>query len=132
MPIPPGSHYTSSNRHSVQLSDGSIVSRTTAENIYAQEKGYRSNYERRSAYGQMKSDRESYERGKEQAQERTGISGRDYDEARAALANDYRRAGNDYRQIDKSPNGPLANYLVAIGRRSDTDAHMVGDSPSIR
>jgi hypothetical protein len=125
MPIPAGSHYVpGSDRHIVRLPSGETVSRARAESMYAQERGYRSNYERKTAFRTMKQSAKY-----EQERAAAPVSGREYDEARARLAAEYKREGNDYQAIDKSPNGPLAKYLVAIGRRSETADYRVGDSP---
>jgi hypothetical protein len=125
MPIPSGSHYTDRSRHTVRLADGRTVPRATAENMHARGLGYRGNYERRQAYRDIG--------GAGKARE---ISSRasDPDAAIRAyrdLQRDYRDNGNDYRQIDRSPDGPLANYLRSIGRKTDT-VYYVGESPGIR
>ena len=60
------------------------------------------------------------------------MSMRDFKELQARLAADYKRADNKYNRLDKSPDGALAQYLVAIGRRSDTADYAVGDSPSTK
>jgi len=130
MPIPRDSHYVpGSNRHSVRLSDGQTVTRASAERLYAQSQGYRSNYERKEAYKEIR--KPGYENAREQASER-GMSMRDFKELQARLAADYKRADNKYNRLDKSPDGALAQYLVAIGRRSDTADYAVGDSPSTK
>jgi hypothetical protein len=130
MPIPRDSHYVpGSNRHSVRLSDGQTVTRASAERIYAQSKGFRSNYERKEAFKEIR--KPGYESAREQARH-TGISKQDFKNAQARLALEYKRADNRFDRIDKSPNGALAQYLVAIGRRSDTADYAVGDSPTTK
>jgi len=130
MAIPGDAHYTDRSRHSVQLGDGRTVSRAAAENIAARAGGFQSNYERRAAFREMKSS-PGYGREREAAGDQ-GTSRREFDDARARLYAEYR--GNDYNwnRTDKSTNGPLANYLRAIGRKSDTDLTPVGESPGTK
>jgi hypothetical protein len=131
MAIPRGSHYEpGSGRKYVRLGDGSLVPRATAENMLARERGYRSNYERRSAFGRSRRSKR-YEQERERARER-GVSRPDFDEARARLYADYQRAGGNYRDIDRSPDGPLANYLEAMGRRQSGADYNVGETPSVK
>lgn len=135
MPIGDIGHYTDRTRHRVRLNDGRVVTRSEAENIYARSRGFRSQYERKRAYRGMKQARR-YQRDQDDARtnfRRQGreFSKRDYDEARARLQADYARHGNSWRDIDKSPDGALAQYLVTQGKRSDTAQYAVGESPSI-
>jgi hypothetical protein len=130
MAIPGDAHYVpGSMRRTVQLGDGRRVSRQTAENIYARSREFRSDYERRQAYRQSK-QAPGYSRDQIKAGT-SGVSRRDYDEARALYFADKMRNGGDSRQVDHSPDGPLANYLVAIGRRRNTADYAVGDSPTV-
>jgi hypothetical protein len=109
------------------LGDGRTVTRQTAENMHAKERGYTSDYERRQAFKESKAHG-GYERDADRARGQ-GISTREFNERRAALYADYKRNDNNWRGIDKSPNGPLAKYLVAMGRRSESADYAVGDSP---
>jgi hypothetical protein len=128
MAIPRDAHYVpGSRRVYVQLSNGDIVSRQTAENMYAQQTGFSSDYSRRRAFRFLDRKSNHYKQGLESARE-NGISKRDFDNLAAHVAADYAANKAD---MDKSPDGPLANYLVAIGRRQDTDRWFVGDSPSV-
>jgi hypothetical protein len=97
--------------------------------MYAQSQGYRSNYERKEAYKEIR--KPGYESARDLASH-TGVSKREFKEIQARLAADYKRADNKFDRLDKSPNGALAQYLVAIGRRSDTADYAVGDSPSTK
>ena len=130
MPLPKDAHYEpGTNRHSVRLGNGQIVSRATAENIRAQSAGFQSNYERKQGFRAAKQSR-NFEATKEQAKAH-GVSAREFTENAARLQAEYKRTGNDYSRIDKSPNGALAKYLVSIGRRSETADFAVGDSPKV-
>lgn len=130
MPIPRDSHYVpGTNRHSVRLSNGQTVSRSTAENIYARSAGFGGNYERKQGYRAAKGSR-AFNETKEQAKAR-GTSEREFTEAAARLQAEYKRNDNKYDRIDKSPNGALAKYLTSIGRRSATADYAVGDSPKV-
>ena len=123
MPIPSGSHYTDSSRRTVRLADGSMVSRSQAENMFARDRGYRSSYERRQTHriaGGARRVRDVTKGAPDPDQ-----AARDYRE----LQRDYARNDNDYRNIDKSPDGPLARYLRSIGRKTDT-TYFVGESPA--
>ena len=51
MPIPDGARYTTPARRTVELPDGSRVSRQTAENMFAQSYGFRNEYERKQSMG---------------------------------------------------------------------------------
>lgn len=126
MALPSGAHYTDRTRHMVRLSDGSTIPRAAAENMAARAQGFQSNYERRQAFRGMKSTR-GYERAREEAI-RHGASRQEADNAYARLMADYKRNDNDYRRIDKSPDGPLAQWLRATGRKSD-QTYTVGESP---
>jgi hypothetical protein len=97
--------------------------------MYAQSQGYRSNYERKEAYKEIR--KPGYESARDLAAH-TGISAREFREIQAGLAAEYKRADNKLSGLDKSPNGALAKYLVAIGRRSETADYAVGDSPSTK
>jgi hypothetical protein len=130
MPIPRDAHYEpGTNRHSVRLASGQVVSRATAENIYAQSRGFRSNYDRKQGYRRAKQSR-NFSETKAQAA-RHGTSERDYTEATALLQNEYARVGNKYDRMDKSPTGAIAKYQIAIGRRDENAVHNVGDSPKV-
>jgi hypothetical protein len=129
MPIPSGSHYTDRSRHNVRLASGRTVPRATAENMYARGLGYRGNYERRQAYRDIG--------GASRAREVSGRArdrGTDPDTAVRAYR-DYLRdlQRNDYNpnRVDKSPDGPLANYLRSIGQKTDY-THTVGETPGTK
>lgn len=125
-----GRYEPGSNRHRVILNDGRRVSRAEAENIYAQSRGFRSNYERRAAFRAARESR-SFDKDYREARQRTGITKTEYTEAYGKLRREYAAKDGDWRQIDKSPDGALAQYLVSIGRRSAGADYTVGESPSI-
>ena len=130
MPIPRDSHYVpGTNRHMVRLSNGQTVPRAMAENLYARSAGFRTNYERKQGFKKAKQSR-NFDETKSQARQR-GVSERDFTETAARLQAEYTRVGNKYDQMDKSPDGALAKYLVSIGRRSETADYSVGDSPKV-
>jgi hypothetical protein len=128
MPIPRDSHYVpGSGRRSVRLTGGQVVTRAQAEQIYAQGQGYRSNYERRQV-SRMTRSSNRYDSDYQAARRRTGISRQDFTEARNKINREYSRNGNSWQGIDRSNEGPLAQYLVAIGRRSESADYAVGES----
>jgi hypothetical protein len=126
MALPSGAHYTDSSRHMVRLSSGETVTRAAAENMAARAQGFSTNYERRQAFKSMKATR-GFERARAEAM-RHGASRQEADNAYARLMADYKNNSNDYRRIDKSPDGPLAQWLRATGRKSD-HTYTVGESP---
>lgn len=135
MPIGDIGRYTNRSRRFVRLTDGRVVPRATAENMYARSQGYRGNYERRQSYREMKRARR-YERDIQDARDNfrrrgQGFSKREYDEARARLQAEYARHGGSWRDIDKSPDGALAKYLEATGRRAPDTPYAVGESPTV-
>lgn len=127
MPIPRDAHYVpGSNRHIVRLADDSTVTRATAENLFARERGYRSNYQRKRAFQKSPPNEKAMREA-----ERKGIDRETAKEAEDRLRADYANNSYNYRNIDKSPNGPLAKYLESIGRRSSGADYAVGDSPKV-
>lgn len=130
MAIPSGWHYVAgTGRKSVRAPDGSIHSRQQAENTFARNFGFASEYERKRAFSSTGFNRfmgrPGYERGLQEAR----AVGRTSAEAKAAFARFY--ANEDRNSRDRSPDGPLAQMLVVMGRRSANDTYPVGDSPSI-
>lgn len=126
MAIPDGAHYVAgSGRRSVRLENGSIVPRQTAENLAATTRGFRSEYRRREAYRASKA-RPDYQTGLQRARA-AGYSRGEYDRVRALVSEQNRN-----RNLDKSPDGELAEYLKMIGRRSESETRWVGsyDGPS--
>jgi hypothetical protein len=130
MAIPDDAHYTDRSRHNVRLGDGRTVSRATAENIAAHNLGYRSNYERRLSFRDFRHAKDSDKLISQG--ERQGRTREDIIQAYGRLQADYRIHGNDYSRIDRSHDGPLAQWLTAIGRRSSTDIHAVGETPGLK
>jgi len=127
MPIPRDAHYVpGSNRHMVRLPDGSVVSRATAENQFARDRGYRGNYQRRQAFQKMPPNEKSMQQA-----ERNGMDREAAKEAEDRLRADYANNNFNYRNLDKSPNGPLAKYLEAKGVRASGADYAVGDSPKV-
>ena len=125
--IPSGARYVAgSGRTLVMLAGGTVVARAAAENLYARSQGYRSNYSRRQAYQASKAE-STYQEGLETATA-NGYSAREYNEMRARVSED--RAVNG-RDMDRTPGGPLAQYLTMIGRRTENDTWNVGESPSL-
>jgi hypothetical protein len=127
MPIPDKSRYLP-GRKLVRLPDGRTITRSAAENMEAQKRGFRSNYQRRQIFRGMK-EQKSYGRDLQRAKER-GVSKETFDRLRSQYELDRQHGTSN---IDKSPDGPLSQYLKAIGRRSDSAADWpVGDSPGIK
>lgn len=132
MPIPKGAHYTDRTRHNVAMPDGRIVSRATAENEFARNAGFRTNYELKQASvtargaGLFGSAR--YARDLAEAKAR-GTSEPEF----RALAAKLHAAPRDARgaPTDRSPDGPLARFLTAIGRRSPRADYSVGETPTV-
>jgi hypothetical protein len=133
MPIPRDAHYEpGTNRHSVRLASGQIVTRATAENIYAQSLGYSNNYERKIAWRDMKQSkgaRGQYATDMAKARAR-GVSAHDFKEARAQLRAEYKRNGNSWVGIDNSTTGALARYRNII--HPGYESYPVGDSPGVK
>jgi hypothetical protein len=129
MPIPDGARYTSPARRTVELADGSRVSRQNAENLFAQSHGFRSEYDRKKAYGSpgMRAfmSRPGYQSAASEARA-AGVSRKDFN---AAAARYY--ANENVNRADNSPDGPKAKMLEAMGRRSPGTDYAVGESPSI-
>jgi hypothetical protein len=129
MPIGNIGKYTDRTRHYVRLSDGSVVTRATAENMYAQTSqggGFTSQYARRQAYRnptfRAAKERRAYQANRAAA-EQAGTSPKEFEALTAKLyANPE----------DKSPDGPLAQWLTATGRRSANDTASVGETVYIR
>lgn len=130
MAIPTGAHYVpGTNRRQVQLADGTTVKRQEAENLFARQHGFRNERERRQATSSAGfkafQRRPGYQRAIKEAQ----IAGRSKAEANAAFARYYQNETQNSR--DTSPDGALAQMLVAMGRRSPASQYAVGDSPTI-
>lgn len=130
MPIPHDAHYVpGTNRHQVRLNNGETVTRASAENMFARERGYRSNYQRREAFRTMQPSEKNMREA-----ERNGVGDTPRErrenarEAEDRLRANYANANNDYRQLDKSPDGPLAKYLESIGRRRIGADYAVGET----
>lgn len=125
MPIGNIGRYTDATRHYVRLNDGTIVTRSTAENLFAQTKEggkFASNYERKRAFAnpRFRQAKASKHHRTNAAEARAhGTSQREFDAITARMMQNPH---------DKSPDGPLADYLVATGRRSANETYPVGDS----
>lgn len=130
MPIPRDSHYVpGTGRHTVRLGNGETVSRSTAENMFARERGYTGNYQRRQAFRIMGTSEENMRKAEQKGIGDTPRERRENaKEAEDRLRANYANANHDYRQIDKSPNGPLAKYLESIGRRTVGADYAVGET----
>jgi hypothetical protein len=130
MAIPRGWHYIpGTGRRRVMSSDGTIHSRQEAENTFARAFGFESEYARKraaasSGYNSF-TDRKGYDRAMKEAKQ----AGYNTAEANATFARYYAHENRNAR--DRSPDGPLAQMLVIMGRRSAFDTHPVGDSPSV-
>lgn len=122
MPIGNIGRYTDATRHYVRLNDGNVVTRATAENMYAQSQGYGTNYERKKAYANPKfravKNSPRHVRNARSAEAR-GMSKQEFDALTARMMQD---------PANKAPDGPLADWLVATGRRSANETYPVGDS----
>lgn len=129
MPLPNGAHYTDPTRHRVRLSGGETVSRTTAENLFAQSHGFSNDkaYRRARASGGFKNfqNRPGYQTAGKEAKA-AGVSSKDFN---AAAARYY--ANENVNRNDNTPDGPKAKMLEAMGRRSPGSEYNVGDSPTI-
>jgi hypothetical protein len=134
MPIPKDAHYVpGTSRHQVRLSDGDIVTRSAAENMFAQERGYTGNYQRRKAFRNQPLSRTNLKDAERKGPADTVRERREeYKEAEDRLRAAYANSDNKYDRLDKSPNGPLAKYLESIGRRSAGADYAVGETPSIK
>jgi hypothetical protein len=127
MALPDGAHYVpGTGRRTVQLSNGDIISRQTAENLSAQTRGFNSDYERRQAY-RLSKQAPGYDADLSRARAH-GTSRQDFDNARARMLADYERAKKSGRPQDKSVDGPLDKYLKATGRKDDSSQVPVGQS----
>lgn len=122
-------------RRYVILEDGTRVTRATAMNIYAQSVGapndYRLRINRARAAGQINAKPTSGKAGR----------GMRFGKASAQAAQAGHYTPREFRDItanvianpgDKAPDGPLAQYLYAIGRRPTFGDYSVGDSPTVR
>ena len=122
MPIGNIGRYTDASRHYVRLNDGNVVTRATAENMYAQSQGYGSNYQRKRAYAnpkfrQARKSPRHIQTAK--AAEARGMSKQDFDALTARMMADPN---------NNAPDSPKAEWLVATGRRSANETYPVGDS----
>jgi hypothetical protein len=129
MPIPSGSHYTDPSRHHVRLGNGSVVTRATAENIFAQGHGFKNNREYQRAYRSAGFSQYQNRPGYRSARIEANLSGTSTKDFNAAAARYY---ANEYRnRLDNSPDGPKAKMLEAMGRRTPGSEYRVGESPSV-
>ena len=146
MPIGDVGKYTDASRHFVELPNGNVVTRATAENMYARASGFKSNYELKQAmkharangfrssqelkqamnsngYTEFKT-RKGYDKGLRQAK----ASGTSETEYKVTAARYYSNPDN---KGDNSPDGPKAKMLEAMGRRSPGNDYNVGESPGL-
>ena len=114
--------------------EGSVVSNRQGRNVQAQEKG---NYKSYSEYNRIWSPKARLTNKEVQARnawirKSTG-SRQDADKLRRDT--EFRKAWTQYYKIskqdraNKSPHGPLAQLLTAVGRRNANDKHNVGETP---
>lgn len=127
MPLPKGWHYEP-GRHMAYGPGGQRLTRQAAENMQAQQYGFPN--VRALSRATKSSDYQSFMGSKRGADA--------WKEAKAAGTRkaDFNAASAKYWQdpnvsrTDMSPDGPLANYLDAIGRREKTDIP-VGETPTV-
>ena len=130
MAIPRGWHYIPGTlRRVVIANDGSRHTRQDAENTFARQWGFANEYERKRAANSSGykafTNRPGHDRGINEARG----AGYTKAEAEAVFAKFYQNQDRNSR--DRSPDGPLAEMLVVMGRRSSGDPTPVGESPSI-
>lgn len=140
MALPPDHRYVrgSGRREVLNIRTGETMSRARAENDNARRFGFNSDY-------QMKKWSRAV-RGNDRVRDHlpdareNGFSPAEFRAYAGKLAEDWDRAQreaersggkpSDYQ--DKSADGPLANYLAAIGRRDFGADYAVGDTPGTK
>lgn len=143
MALPEGASYVpGTDRSFARLGSGEVVKRQTAENMYASSlgvPGVSNEYQRKKLMSFRKTEqgRSALEsnntaKGREankalkEAGDPRARSDKSFDALALALARDHAEHGSD---MDRSPDGPLAQYLVAIGRRNLGADYSVGETP---
>ncbi|MGH7881438.1 MAG: hypothetical protein ACREN8_00800 [Candidatus Dormibacteraceae bacterium] len=146
MALPEGAHYVPGlGRSFVRLDNGSVVKRQTAENMAVEARGIPGvtnvNQLRklrlfgRTEQGAAIRNSPNYQRDVERSTglfsrgDPRGRDAKDFDDLALALSREYQDSGG---QLDKSPNGVLAQYLVAAGKRNPGADYAVGESPSVK
>lgn len=143
MALPEGAHYVrGSGRKLVTLADGSVVKRQAAENIEAQARnipGIGSLYDLRKLRSFGKTDRGRKALQKFRARDSEAVKNlqqrgdirarpeREVEDLALAVAKEHAAGA-----LDKSPGGPLAQYLTAIGYRNPGADYSVGDTPNAK
>lgn len=140
MPLPRGARYIpGTGRKQVRLATGRTVTRATAENMNAQALGYPNEYTRKKYRALSRGDKNyaaqraealrnaGVRAGATPREQRAALRKLGFDETRARLKYDYAVNGKD--GYSKSPDGPLARFLQAMGRRSQAADYVVGESP---
>lgn len=145
MALPPGHRYVSgSNRKQVEnVATGERMDRQKAMNLNAQRYGFRTEHQMRKWSSRVSGSDRVVNAWEGVARDSTGarlISRAELNAYAGALAHEYDRAkglatdygGEPSDYLSKDPNGPLANYLAAIGRRDFSADYGVGDTPSTK
>jgi hypothetical protein len=103
-----------------------IITRAESENNFAQRHGFRSNYEMKK-YSRKIGKSKRYENDLRRARSR-GIDAAELRAKAAAVSHQY-----DSGTLDKSPTGPLADYLnmLGYGGRNFDAGYAVGESPGV-
>lgn len=131
MAIPSDAHYVPGTfRRAVRLGDGSLVSRQTAENIFAQSVGAKNDYALRQAYRKAGDITRSttYQRNLIRARA-SGMSDKQFKALAARLSAEPRTERGKIANTE--PGSPLDRYLKATGRRSDDAPWAAGETPSV-
>jgi hypothetical protein len=129
MPITGIGRYTpGSGRRTVDLHGGGRVTRTTAENMFAQKHGFANDRALRRAQQSEGYKRYKSSKNYKNTVNRAKARGTNQTDLNAAAANYYSDPAN---RNDNSPDGPKARMLEAMGRRNPQDDWNVGESPTV-
>lgn len=135
MPLPDGARYErGSNKRHVILENGTRVSRGEAENLAAQDLGFRNHYEY-TQYLSTRRDNKPFQTRDRAAHKKAQQL--PTNERREFLQKMRRTEARVFGQVvlgkqrfpDTDPNGELAQYLVDLGLRSPVADYDVGESP---
>lgn len=131
MAIPRNSHYVpGSGRKFVQLPNGDVVPRASAENMAARAIGAYNNYQVKQARNAAKAsgmfNSERFTTDRESARATGRLTDKEF-ATMAAVTSYQAKQGN----LDNGPGSPLAFYLWSIGRRSSPVDYSVGETPTV-
>lgn len=121
----PAHYIPGTERRLVRLPDGSVVSRQTAENIFAQQMGARNIRE--------------LDRNRREAESKGTYQSKWYRQDLEAARREGRLTETEFRNLaaqvsasrDTGPDSPLAQYLYSIGRRTGYETYNVGETPNV-